>query len=303
VPARRPRPALALLAAAVLLAGCGASATSEGGSVSVAVTRDFGRDPVLSSPPVGVRGSTSLTEVLDRVTRTREGGASVTSIDGVAGDWRLFVNGVRVANAATADVRPGDRVWLDLPTGRGVPRTPAVVGGFPEPFVHGVAGKRIPTRVECADPEASACDAVAGRLGDLGVVAARGGINAGVNDESVRVLVGTWAQLRAATRDDALIRMEQGPARSGVYARFDAAGRALEVLAPGDEEAEMLGAGTGLIAATQVEERQPVWFVTGTDGAGVDAAARALDEATLTTKYALAVHDDRGVTLPGGEVG
>ena len=30
-------------------------------------------------------------------------------------------------------------------------RTPAVVGSFPEPFLHGIDGKRLPVRIECAD--------------------------------------------------------------------------------------------------------------------------------------------------------
>jgi hypothetical protein len=300
VPLRRPlRPLLALCAAAVLIAGCGDSVGGQSGSVSVAVTRDFGARAVVSSPPVGVRGSTSLLEVLDRVTDTREGTTSVTSIDGIAGDWRLWLNGVRVGNAGKAKVKPGDKVWLDLPGEGATASVPAVTGSFPEPFLHGVAGKRVPTRVECADPESDACDAVAKRLAALGVVAARGGIGAGVNDETIRVLVGTWSRLRA-TRDSTVARVDGGPARSGVFARFDRAGRSLETLDPGGRPAEDLGAGTGLVAATKIGAKEPVWFITGTDEKAVEAAAQTLDEPTLTTRYALAIHDARGVAVPSG---
>jgi hypothetical protein len=292
VPARRLRLSLALCAAVVLI-GCGDAVGGSAGTVSVAVTRDFGDRPLVSSPPVEVRGATKLLEVVDRVVETREGARAITAIDGVSGRWRLFVNGVRVGNAAAAEVWPGDRIWIDLP--RASAGIPAVVGAFPEPFLHGVAGKRIPTRVECADPSSRACDAVARRLGDLGIVAARGGIGAGVNDETIRVLVGTWSELRER-RVEAVVRMDAGPARSGVFARFDADGRRLEVLDAAGRPVEDLDA--GLVAATKVGEAQPVWFVTGTDEAGVDAAAGALDEATLTTKYALAVHDQRGVDVP-----
>jgi hypothetical protein len=266
------------------------------GSVTVAITKDFGATPVVSSPPVEIHGSTPVPELLDRVTDAHEGSAAVTSIDGVAGDWRLFVNGVRVRNAAHAKVRPGDRVWLDLP-GAGVPTVPAVVGAFPEPFLHGTGGKRIPTRVECADPSSSACDAVAGRLAKLGVVAARGGINAGTNDETIRVLVGPWSALRA-TLDSTVARIDDGPQHSGVFARFSSDGHRLEVLDPQGDTARTLGAGAGLVAATKTGLNDPVWLVTGTDAAGVDAAAGALDEATLTTGYALAISDGRGVTVP-----
>jgi hypothetical protein len=296
VPARSLRLPLALVCAVVLLVGCGEAAVGQPGSVSVAITRDFGAKPVVSSPPISVHGSAKLLDVLDRVVDTHAGSGAITSINGVDGDWRVFVNGVRVRNAAGAKVKPGDRVWFDLP-GAGVPVVPAVTGAYPEPFVHGVAGKRVPTRVECADPSSHACDTVADRLTAQGVVAARGGINAGRNDETIRVVVGTWTELRA-TKDDAVERIDQGPGRSGVFARFDADGRELEVLDGQGEPKRTLGAGTGLVAATKIADREPVWLVTGTDDAGVDAAAGALDEATLTTGYALAVSDDRGVEVP-----
>lgn len=297
MPVRLPRPLLALCAAALLLAGCGAAAGSDKGSVSVAITRDLGARAVVSAPPVGIDGSTPLLDVVDRVTDSREGDRAVTSIDGAAGAWRLWVNGVAVRNAQKAKVRPGDRIWLDLPPKELTASIPTVVGSFPEPFLHGVAGKRIPTRVECTDPSSAACDAVAKRLSALGIVAARGGINAGVNDETIRVLVGPWSELRA-TRDDAVRQVDAGPAASGVFARFTSDGRSLDVLDAGGATADTLGGVTGLVATTKVDENDPVWFVTGTGEAGVEAAASTLDEATLTTDTALAVHDDRGVAVP-----
>ena len=146
-------------------------------------------------------------------------------------------------------------------------------------------------------PSSAACNATAKRLTALGVVAARGGINAGTNDETIRVLVGTWSQLRgSATRRSAA--STAGPQASGIWARFSADGRSLHVLDAQGATADTLGADTGLVAATKIDERDPVWFVTGTDEAGAEAAAAALDEATLTTGYALAVHDDRGVAVP-----
>jgi hypothetical protein len=41
-----------------------------------------------------------------------------------------------------------------------------------------------------------------------------------------------------------------------------------------------------------------VWAVTGTDGAGVDAAARAFTERTLGRRFAVAVVGGRPVPLP-----
>ena len=71
------------------------------------------------------------------------------------------------------------------------------------------------------------------------------------------------------------------------------------MLDPGGGAAKTLGAGTGFIAATAEQQRQPVWFVTGTDEAGVAAAARAFDESALADRFALAItSDDLPVAVP-----
>jgi hypothetical protein len=95
-------------------------------------------------------------------------------------------------------------------------RVPAVVGSFPEPFVHGFDGRRLPVRGECADPSTTACDEVFKTLGALGVPAAKGGLRMAQTEQTLRVVVGPWI----AARDELALRLlEAGPARSGVYAR------------------------------------------------------------------------------------
>src|SRR5215211_8237825 len=111
---------------------------------------------------------------------TRFGGGFVQSIDGVAGgrsggrpfDWFYYVNGVEASQGAAATrLHPGDRVWWDRHDWGAAQRVPAVVGSFPEPFLHGIGGRRLPVRVECVDPSAPACDTVFERLAGLGVPA------------------------------------------------------------------------------------------------------------------------------------
>ena len=45
-------------------------------------------------------------------------------------------------------------------------RVPAVVGSYPEPFVHGAGGKRLPVRIECADSNGPDCARVNDALTD-----------------------------------------------------------------------------------------------------------------------------------------
>ena len=275
-----------LLIGVLLLAGGGNSTPGSAGSAEIAltVTRDFGRTPVVALTHERVPEPPGLAEILQRY-------ASPRHMEG------LFVNGIVAGeDAAALQVHGGDRVWFDQHNTNVTDVIPAVVGSFPEPFVHGVDGKRLPVRVECDDPRGDPCAAVADKLVALGVVAGRSIISRSAADESLRILVGPWKRLRG--RDLEADSIDRGPQSSGVYARFDASGDALAVLDPGGGVAKTLGAGTGFVAATSEPERRPVWFVTGTDAAGVAAAARAFDESVLADRFALAISADLPVAVP-----
>lgn len=227
---------------------------------------------------------------------TRYGGGFVQSIDGHSGgydgsepvDWFYYVNGVEASKgAAEVDVRAGDRVWWDVHDWNQTDYIPAVVGSYPEPFRHGIDGRRLPVRVECADPGGEPCRTVSGRLRDAGVPAARAQLSpAGAGPQSLRVLVGTWTQVRGEVGARVL---EGGPGTSGVYARPAAVGATIALLDERGRAVRTLAAGSGLIAATRHEQDAPEWVVTGTDAAGVARAADAFDEADLRGRFAIAL--------------
>jgi hypothetical protein len=301
-------PALpALLGAlAVLLAGCGAGAGTAPSQTRLTVTQDFGTRTQHDLEAPKVSGSETVMRLLQRNAKvtTRFGGGFVQSIDGVAGgrragrplDWFYYVNGVEASEGAGAvRLHPGDRVWWDRHDWGAAMRVPAVVGSFPEPFRHGLAGRRLPVRIECADPSAPACDQVFKVLTALDVPAAKGGLRTAHVEQTLRVVVGPWI----ATRDDlALRQMESGPARSGVYARPAPDGRTIRALDPSGRATRTFGPGTGLVAAAREGDGPPVWTVTGTDDAGVAAAARAFTEPALDRRFAVAVVGGRAVALP-----
>jgi hypothetical protein len=276
--------ALALVLAVTTVAGCGASARETSDDISLTVTRDFGARDLVSRAVQRVPAAGGLARILQPYGRAR-------------GARSLFVNGILVdAPASELEVHGGDRVWLDQHAAGVARAIPAVVGAFPEPFLHGIGGKRLPVRVECDDPRGGACEVVADKLVGLGVVAGRSIISRSAADETARILVAPWKRLRG--REFEADSIDAGPRESGVHARFDASAQRLLVLDPAGRVARTLGAGSGLIAATREPNRQPVWFVTGTDDAGVAAAARALDESVLSDRFALAISDDLPVAVP-----
>ena len=153
---------LVCIALCLGLAGCGLGAghTRGGSGAQLSVTRDFGRTTVTSASVKSVRESDTVMRLLQAhaKTTTRYGGKFVQSIDGISGnsssgrhDWFYFVNGVEApTGAADRTLSPGDVVQWDYRRWDAGPRVPAIVGAFPEPFLHGQDGKRYPTRVECA---------------------------------------------------------------------------------------------------------------------------------------------------------
>ncbi len=304
-------PRLAALLGALVLAiagaGCGLGAGSGTGGVTVTVTRDFGAGRLGERTTASVPGSETVMRLLQREFKvgTRYGGGFVESIDGLAGtgdgvrraDWFYYVNGVEAeTGAADVGVNAGDRIWWDRHDWGATMRVPAVVGSFPEPFVHGTGGRRFPVVLACAPGADVACAAVGERLKALGVPAARGVLGTGAGAKTVRVLVGPWS----AVRDDGSARgIAEGPAASGVYARIDAGGRRITTLDTRGRAVRRLGPGSGLVAATRLEQQQPTWVVTGTDDAGVRAAAGAFTAGALRDRFALAVAGGGGrIPLP-----
>jgi hypothetical protein len=289
------RCAVVLLACAAL-AGCGLGAGPErNGGVQLRVTRDFGRTTLASASAAKVRSSDTVMRLLQRGGKvtTRYGGGFVQSIDGIAGngsggrqDWFYFVNGTEApTGAADRALDPGDVVQWDYRTWSATPHVPAIVGAFPEPFLHGQGGTRYPTRIECASGTGS-CDTVQKQLDRAGVPAGTGALGAEARGGVLRIQVGKWSDLSSLQDLD---QLEKGPAASGVYARFAGPNGPLLLLDARGSVARQAPPGTGLIAAIIPPGQQPLWVVTGVDEAGVARAAALLSSAKLRNAYALAV--------------
>jgi hypothetical protein len=300
--------ALVSLLGAVALTGCGLGAGPTPSAVKLVVTRDFGARVLPGAGPLKINGQVTVMSLLTRnySVATSNGGGFVDSVDGLSGgqeagapvDWFYYVNGVEANKGAAAiDVRSDDHIWWDRHDWSQAEGVPAVVGSFPEPFLNGIEGKRLPVRVECTSIAGSACRTVAARLQALDIPAAVATITASGSPESLRVLVAPWASI---ANDLGAEGLQHGPRASGVYARFSASGQALTLLDQNGQPVQTLRTGAGLIAATRQQEEPPVWLVTGTDAQGVELAARAFDQGTLQDRFAVALGPDGAVALPDG---
>ena len=293
------------------LAGCGPGVGPGDGKVSLTVTRDFGSRQLISKTVGGLPESETVMRLLGSEAKltTRYGGGFVQSVDGLKGgrsggrpvDWFFFVNGREAPKGAAATkVRPGDAIWWDFRDWGEATNVPAVVGSFPEPFLHGPGTeKKLPVRIECIEVTSEPCRAVSRALAEEEVPVATQAFRSQVADETIRVLVGQWRQLRDET---SILSLEEGPRASGVYARPSASGEEIALLRPDGRTAKTLSAGSGIVAATAAGEGPPVWVVAGTDAAGLAAAASAFNAGSLRNRYAVVVEGARvnGAPLTGG---
>ena len=296
---------LTLAALVTTVAGCGLGAGSSSSGVGLTVTDGFGKKVLVLKDGASTKGQDTIMRFLARNAKitTRYGGGFVQSIDGLSGktgasqvDWFYFVNGAEGSKGAGAvRVHAGDSIWWDRHDWSAAMDVPAVVGSFPEPFLHGFDGKRLPTRIECSPANAPGCGDVSDELGKAGVVAARGGLAASFTKQTLRVLVGLWPAIR---EDLAAKQLERGPQASGVFVRMAPDGRSLALLDEKGHVARTLGPGTGLIAATSFQHGRPVWIVTGTDVRGLKDAAASLQAGVLRNRFALVTDQGKPLSAP-----
>lgn len=305
---RRAIAAALLVLAGLALAACSVGAgESDTKGATLTVTRDHGARMLLEERADTVAGGETVMRFLQRYAEvdTAYGGRFVNAIDGLRSrtrdgerrDWFYYVNGIEAeTGAAEREVTGGDRVWWDYRDWSVAMRVPAVVGSFPEPFLHGAGGKRYPVRIDCADNAAPQCSEVSDRLERSGIAPSTAALGSPSGEEVLRVVVGRWAEVR---HDNATQEIAEGPERSGVFARVrsEGDGDRIEVLDPRGRVVRTLGPGSGMVAATRFEEQQPTWTVTGVDDAGLDRAVELIGR-VLRNRYAVAVSPDGPVALP-----
>lgn len=304
---RRVRFPVCAIAIAIALGGCGLGGGPGSSKVTLTITRGFGSRQISSATEDSVPGNQTVLGLLERhssdvgLGSANPAGRAVKSINGLPAGasqagWSFWVDGIRASKGpGLTTLHQGERVWWDLHDETATSVVRAVVGSFPEPFQRGINGQRFPTTLECGSGVTTACNLVEHELDHDGVPVAPQYIGTGSGPDTLGIVVGTWPEINSEVASELL---DYGPSASGVYARFGDGGRTLLLLNPKGQVVRTLGAGAGLVAATADSQSVPTWLITGTNTAGVIAAARALNAATLDDHLAVAVHGTTTVPVP-----
>lgn len=298
-----------LLFAGLTLAGCGLGPGEDKGEAGLWVTRDYGARVLVDEPGLAVNESSNAMRILDEKAEleTEYGGEYVQAVDGLAGgreggrsfDWFYSVNGI-VAELGSAQfpVVGGDVVWWDYRDWTDAMEVGAVVGSYPAPFTTGYQDRGWGVEVDCLG-ESSACKVAERELEN-------DGIEFSDNGQNIIVRVGTWDRVTDTPEGR---RINNGPAASGVFVRFNAGNtgtpegeepspwRLIGLNQRGEDELDY-GPEAGLVAAMRQGEDPPVWLITGGTADAVKRAAAALAPEYLERRYAAVVSDRQVTSLP-----
>ena len=262
-------------------------------TATLVVSKGFGAERVLART---VAPGQSLMAALETVAKfgVNQGGRFIQAVDGTAGsrtnqvDWFWYVNGIAGDRAASEfTLRTGDRGLVDYHDWADYLDTPAIVGAFPEPFVHGFRGAKPAVQVTGSPVLAAA---LRGR-----------GVREVAASKHWRILVGSDARLRADAR---YRQVSDDPMAAGVTAAIQkrrvlvydgrrlrpVAGARAVVWAAATSEADGDAVGGVLLA------------IAGLDQASARTAARVLarNPAVLAGRFAAALDASGHVVASGG---
>jgi hypothetical protein len=270
-------------------------------AVKIAVTQNFG-EKLIFEQSLNIKENTSALDALKQAApvETSYGGGFVSGINGIrsryAGgvtareDWFFYVNGL-ISNVGASDyvLQPGDTEQWDFHSWSLHSFTPAVIGHFPEPFLHGYSGKTRPTVIVYTDKFREEAKNLERKLGELGAHAVGSkefsALSPNEKENSNLILIGT-------PDVEAISELNRHWRELGFFAYFESVN--LAVLNASGAVTNNYGSGAGLIQATQNPwnpngigaGENVVWLVSGTDETGVKAAIDALINRNTDLRYA-----------------
>jgi hypothetical protein len=312
--ARRALPLICvLLLMTAALSGCPSppSAAGEPATVTVVVTRDFGKELILAGEIEindGANAMTALKSVAG--VETEYGGGFVKAIEGYSRgdgshlDWFYYINGISLSlGAKDYALSDGDVEHWDLRDWSYRQFVPGIIGAFPQPCLSGARGEVKPTAVVYDEPFAGEAGALAAELEGRGtaevLLIGAETLPEAVKENSNLIILG-------GAESGLILELNELRQKLGFFAYFEG-GRIIVLDEKGDQAGEY-GAGWGLIQATQNPwspggvggGESAVFMVTGSDENGVRNAANALIDNSdeLANAYAVLVNDNEIVKIP-----
>lgn len=283
------------------------------GTVRLTLSKNYGRE-TLAAKQAAIQADWTVLDLLNANTSvtTKWDGSFVNSLAGIESDnggwmgvkrdWFFFVNGVCADVGATGyTLRIGETVWWDYHPWTGVGfANSAVIGCYPEPFLHGYRGQAGPTLImTAADSQdlGTRLQTALKKQGAAAVTITELNNNQLENRNGPVVVVGAWSQVKQMAW---LAGLNEAYRKTGISVHFK--DESLELLDYKGGAARTVTGSAGVIAAggSGLGDPSPVWLVVGTDLAGVQQAVDVLtsNPAGIRQCYSAAIIDGQIIRLP-----
>jgi len=258
-------------------------------TVSLIISKDFGGQTLVEKQ-VAIQKDWTVIDLLESTARitTKWDGSFVNSLEGLEADnggilgnkrdWFYFVNGICAdVGASGYDLKAGEVVWWDYHAWKNMGSTnSAVIGCYPEPFIHGYRGKVGPTTIISSADNLNLAGNLQKAIKNRGVASvnlAELNNNLLENRQVPTILIVTWNEVKQLAW---LESFNKAYRKTGVSVHFTDQG--LELLDYNGDVAQTINGSAGVIVASGsgLGDANPLWLLVGTDQQGLQQAVDLL---------------------------
>lgn len=313
---------LVVVLISLVISGCGSKdenvtnldeSNLKNNQVTLLVTKDYGKE-IIFNEKVEINEGYTVMDILEENLQigTKWGGDFVSEINGIKTDnggvsgkrkdWFYFVNGVCADVGATAyELKNGDVVWWDYHPWENMSSTnPAVIGSFPEPFLHGYGNKINNTVIMASKNNLDLANSLKNSL--LSKVTTNIEVKE-LNESLIEnrlgptIVIGQWDEIN---KIDYLNTLNEGYKRTGVNVHFIDDG--IELLKYDGTIQRKIKENAGVITATGegLGDDKPLWLIVGIDSKGLNKTIDVLvnNPEKIKNMYSAVVTSDEVISLP-----
>ncbi len=283
------------------------------GSVRYLITRDYGKQIIADKDVSYYEGQTIMDGIMEtgvEIETAYEGGfiKSINGLESTAGgltgeryDWFYYANGI-FADTGALDYSPlpDDLIWWDYHAWKTAKGTSAVIGSFPEPFLHGYRGQVNDTIILAAAGKKEQAKDLQQLLVGLGVQKTKIEDLAEVFLEKrigPTIVVGEWSEL---SKSSWLKRFNDDGQDNGTFVRFTDKGIAAMDI-NGETAQEFTGSAGVIMASGEGSgDASPLWIIAGTDQTGLAEALKIIHDEPekITGTFSAIVFSGKVFRLP-----
>ncbi len=286
---------------------------SNSNTITLMITRDFGKQ-VLFKQQAAIGSNSTIMDVLQANTdvTTKYDGNYVSSIiglkshnGGISGsnaDWFYYINGI-CSDTGAGDyiLRPGEFIWWDYHEWKNMGFVnSAVIGCYPEPFIHGYRDKVAATTIMSSADNLKMAEEVAKALKAKGAASVNMvELNNNLLEKRTNptFVIGTWNELKTLAW---INNFNQAYRKTGTSIHFT--DNSLELLDFSGNSARTINGSAGIIAASGsgLGDGHPLWMIAGTDQTGLQQAVEVLSQSPekISGLYSTAIFSGEIIRLP-----